>query len=237
MNNLKQKTVAVAVALVLSAASISQAVPTLYVTDGITSVTITDNGVGDANPSIGAVAYLPLANTFAGWTVILSSGITKPILGSVTNPQLDLNWQITRESASAGNLSVYFSENGFNLAGPSQFQNSSGGTLGDSGATTALISTYYNGANGAFDVNNLGTQLTTHLFVGPGAFAGNDAGAAPADPSVAFTIGLVVNQGAGTVSSGDIHLRLTSVPEGGSMVTFLGTALLALGAFAARRKA
>lgn len=237
MKNLKQKAAILSVAFALSAASVSQAVPTLYVTDGINSVTITDNGLGDSNPSIGAVAYLPPANTFAGWTVIVSSGITKPILGSVTNPQLDLNWQISRDSASAGNLSVYFSENGFNLAGPSQFQNASGVTLGDSAVTTALISTYYNGANGAFDVNNLGTQLTTHLFVGPGASSANDAGVAPADPTVAFTIGLVVNQGAGTVSSGDIHLRLTNVPEGGSMVTFLGTALLALGAFAARRKA
>ena len=108
----------------------------------------------------------------------------------------------------------------------------SGGTLG-LGANTALVRTYYDAANVELATTTL---LTSQNFTGPGAFANNGGGNAPADAAVAFTVKLDLTQGAGQITSGDIHLTL-SVPEGGSMVTFLGTALLALGAFSVRRKA
>jgi hypothetical protein len=233
MKNFKRNAAVLSVALAMAAASVSQAVPTIRITDGVTTVTIQDNIGSDGSPIAGFVQYSAPAGTFAGWSVILSAGTTKPVIGSVTSPELDLNWTITRSGPGAGQLTVCFSENGFNLAGPASFVNSSGGTLGTSAANTALIRTYYAGDNVELNTANL---LTTHAFNGPGAFAANDAGVAPADPSVSFTVKLDLNQGAGQVTSGDIHLRL-NVPEGGSMVTFLGTALLALGFFAARRKA
>ena len=237
MKNLKLNAAILGVALALAATSVSQAVPTIRITDGFTTVTVSDGGVGDGSAIAGFVQYSPPAGTFAGWSVILSGGITKPVIGSVTAPELDLTWQIAR-TAGAGNgtLTVLFSENGFNLATVGSAQTASGGTLGTSvglNANTATIRTYYAGNNVEL---NPATLLTSQVFTGPNPFGQSAFGAVPADPTVAFTVRLDLVQAGGQITSGDIHL-FVNAPEGGSMVTFLGTALLALGAFAARRKA
>ena len=234
MKNLKLNAAILGVALALAATSVSQAVPTIRITDGFTTVTVSDGGVGDGSAIAGFVQYSPPAGTFAGWSVILSGGITKPVIGSVTAPELDLTWQIAR-TAGAGNgtLTVLFSENGFNLATVGSAQTASGGTLGTSAANSATIRTYYAGNNVEL---NQASLLTSQVFNGPNSFGQSAFGAVPADPTVAFTVRLDLVQAGGQITSGDIHL-FVNAPEGGSMVTFLGTALLALGAFAARRKA
>ena len=231
MKNSNRSAAILGVALGLAAASVSQAIPTIRISDGFTTLIIQDNIGADGSPIAGFVQYTAPAGTFAGWSVVLSAGTTKPVIGSATSPELDLNWAITRQGPTAGQLTVQFSENGFNLAGPSSFVISSGGILGTA-ANTALVRTYYAGNNTELNTTSL---LTTHAFIGPGAFAANDPGAAPADPTVAFTVQLDLTHGAGQISSGDVHLYL-NVPEGGSMATFFGTALLALGALAIRRK-
>ena len=106
--------------------------------------------------------------------------------------------------------------------------------MGFSAANTATIRTYYAGNNVELNQANL---ITSQAFSGPNQFGQAVNGVVPADPTVSFTVRLDLVQQAGDITSGDIHLFVNSVPEGGSMVTFLGTALLALGAFAARRKA
>ena len=234
MKHLKLSAVTLGVALALAATSVSQALPTIRITDGITTITVQDNIGADGSPQAGFVQYTAPAGTFAGWSVILSAGTTKPIIGSATKPELDLNWSITRTAgAGTGSLTVYFSENGFNLASATAAQTASGGTLGSSAANSATIRTYYDGANTELLTTSL---LTSQTFNGPNPFGQVANGNVPADPTVAFTVRLDLVQAAGQITSGDIHLYVNA-PEGGSMVTFLGTALLALGAFAARRKA
>jgi hypothetical protein len=226
---LKQHAAVLSVALAL-AASVS-ATPVLQITDGVAApITVTDNLAGDANPLAGAVSFNGVIN---GWNILVSSGVTKPIIGSSTSPALDLTWQVTRSSAAGGaSLTICFSENGFNLATPRTFVTDVGGTAGPAG-NTVNVRTYYDLGNTTLAQTTL---LTSHLFTSPpNGFSASDVGGpVPADPSVAFTIKLVLSQAVGTVSSGDIDLH--TVPEGGSMVTFLGTALLALGVFAVRRK-
>jgi len=236
MKNLKRNAAILSVALALAATSVSQAVPTIRISDGITTVTVTDNQVGaDGSPIVGFVQYSAPAGTFAGWSVILSAGTTKPIIGSATAPELDLNWSITRTAgAGQGTLTVLFSENGFNLVGNSAAVTAAGGTMGFSSLNTATIRTYYAGNDVELNQANL---LTSQAFSGPNPFGQVANGVVPADPTVSFTVRLDLVQQSGDITSGDIHLFVNNVPEGGSMVTFLGTALLALGAFAARRKA
>lgn len=221
-------------ALALAATSVSQAVPTIRISDGTTTVVVTDGGAGDGSSIAGFVQYSAPANTFAGWSVVLSAGTTKPVIGSATAPELDLNWSIVRTAgpgAVTGSLSVQFSENGFNLAAVSSALTASGGTLA-TGGNTATVRTYYDGGNNELAMTTL---LTSQTFSGVNSFANNAGGSVPADPTVSFTVRLDLLQTPGTITSGDIHLFVTA-PEGGSMVTFLGTGLLALGAFAARRK-
>ena len=237
MKNLKLNAAILGVALALAATSVSQAVPTIRISDGFTTVTVSDNLVGDASAQAGFVSYTAAPGTFAGWSVILSAGTTKPIIGSATAPELDLNWSITRTAgAGVGTLTVLFSENGFNLATAAGAVTASGGTLGTSAANSATIRTFYAANNVEL---NQASLITSQVFTGPGAFSQNTFGAVPADPTVSFTVRLDLVQNGGTssqITSGDIHL-FVNAPEGGSMVTLLGTALLALGAFAARRKA
>ena len=232
MKNLKCNAAVLGVALALAATSVSQAVPTIRISDGSATVIITDGGGNDSSPIAGFVQYSAPAGTFAGWTVVLTAGTTKPVIGSATAPELDLNWSIVRTAgAGTGSLSVQFSENGFNLSSTRTAVVASGGTLA-AAANTATVRTYYDGGNAELAMTSL---LTTQVFNGPNAFANNAVGSVPADPTVSFTVRLDLVQAAGTITSGDIHL-FVSAPEGGSMVTFLGTGLLALGAFAARRK-
>jgi hypothetical protein len=229
---LKQNAAVLSVAVALAAASVSHAVPMLQISDGVAApVTITDNLAGDANPLAGAVSFTGVIN---GWSILVSSGVTKPIIGSSTSPSLDLTWQVTRSSSAGGaNLTICFSDNDFNLSTPRNFVTDIGGTAGPAG-NTVNVRTFYDLGNIPLATTTL---LTSHLFTSPpNAFSATDfGGPVPADPSVSFTIKLVLSQAVGSVSSGDIDLH-QNVPEGGSMVTFLGTALLALGAFAVRRK-
>ena len=47
---------------------------------GINSVVVSDNGLGDTSATVGQVNY---ANgSFFGWNVLVSSGVTKPVLGT-----------------------------------------------------------------------------------------------------------------------------------------------------------
>jgi hypothetical protein len=229
---LKRNAAILSVALALAVASVSQATPMLRVSDGVTTITIADGAGTDLNLAVGAVTFSGAIN---GWSILVTSGATKPVLGSATDPHLDLTWQVTHTSSAGGaNLTICFSENGFNLATPTTMVADIGGTAGPAG-NTVNVRTFY-------DLGNLElattTALTTHLFTSPpNGFSGSDVGGPVGpDPSVAFTIKLVLSQAIGSVSSGDIDLHTVGVPEGGSMVTFLGTGLLALGVFAARRK-
>jgi hypothetical protein len=234
MKNLKRNAAILGVALALAATSVSQAVPVIRISDGSTTITVTDNLAGDGSAAAGFVQYTAPAGTFAGWSVVLSAGTTKPVIGSATKPELDLVWSITRDQSAVGpgTLTVMFSENDFNLAANAGSITASGGTLGAAG-NQARVRTYYAANNVTLNAASL---ITDQTFNGPNAFANNAPGAVPADPAVSFTVRLDLTQAPGTITSGDIHL-FVNVPEGGSMVTFLGTALLALGAFAARRKA
>lgn len=238
MKNYKRNFAVLGVAAAMAAASVASAVPTLRITDGVTTVTVEDNVGADSVPLAGFVQYSSAPGTFAGWSVIVSGGATKPLVGSSTKPQLDLNFQVVRTGgAGAGTLTICFSENGFNLASATPMQTGSGVTLGTTAANTAKVETFYAANNTVLNTGAGTVKLASQNYAGPGASSQNTVANAAADPSIAFTIKLDLNIAQGEVASGDLHLFALGVPEGGSMVTFLGTALLALGAFAARRKA
>lgn len=233
MKMITQISVVAAVVLSLTAVSVSEATPMLRITDGINTVTVSDNAVGlDSAAALGQVLYAN--SSFFGWNILVSSGVTKPIVGSSTSPALDLNWFVTRGAGSLGTLTIFFSENGFNVTPAGNFVTSAGGTLGNSGSPSANVRTYYDLGNTELATTTL---LTSHLFTGQGGYSGNDAGG-PVGPdnSIAFTIRLDVSLPIGGVASGDIDLGIVGVPESGSMVTLLGTGLLALGILAVRCK-
>src|SRR5207244_4992543 len=87
----RNKTVLVmALTLVFLAIAVpSQPVPVLRLSaDGGAPVTITDQLAGDMNPAVGAVTFLGPVGDFS---FNVSTGFTKPILGSALSPSMDLN--------------------------------------------------------------------------------------------------------------------------------------------------
>jgi hypothetical protein len=55
----------------------AHAVPTLQISDGSTTVTVVDNGVGDLNPLVGVVTF---AGSFPGLIVTVDTGVSKPVM-------------------------------------------------------------------------------------------------------------------------------------------------------------
>ena len=222
-----------ALALNLAAAISTQAIPQLRISDGVNpALTISDGDGNDTAALGGHVKYIN--GSFFGWNILVSSGVTKPIVGSSTSPALDLNWQVSRGAGASATLSISFSDNDFNLTTPRTFEVAAGGTLGNAGSPSVNVRSWYDLGNTTLAETTL---LTSHLFAGQGGYSGNDnGGPVPADPSVAFTVRIDVTLPVGAIASGDVDLNTVSVPESGSMITFLGTALFGLGLFVIRSR-
>lgn len=92
----------------------ANATPMLRLTQGTNQVTVTDNGTGDWDARDGALIFFGSLGVF---DTNVTTGITKPILGSVGQPEMDLN-SIQVSSSSAGTIVIEFSETDFSTAGP-----------------------------------------------------------------------------------------------------------------------
>jgi hypothetical protein len=81
----------------------------LTINDGVDPrITVTDNGPSDLNPGLGQLLVLTNVGV---WNLTITSAVTKPALGSSTNPVMDI--QIQADSSAPGTLEYTFSENGF----------------------------------------------------------------------------------------------------------------------------
>lgn len=110
-----------AIAMALAPCS-ARAGAELELISGSTDIVVPDNGFGDMSSAAGQVLWIGSIN---GWSFTVNVGDTKPLLGSVTSPQLDLS--VTANSPGNGNLIIKFSDTGFGLTSgvinSSSFQN------------------------------------------------------------------------------------------------------------------
>jgi hypothetical protein len=197
-NIIKYLTVTAAAAACAATASAS---PTpsgaaLELISGATTIIIQDGSGSDISPLTGSVGWVGSIN---GWAVVITSGLTKPIQGSVTGPDMDLSVQAS--AGGAGSLTIEFTDTGFGpVTGGVNHQFS--GNIGSSVVTSAG---YYDAGNGQFATTTpLGGSIN---LAGP------------------FSFTLVDTFTPGSVSTDD---NLT-VPDGGTTVMLLGAALSGLG--------
>src|ERR1035438_4477345 len=95
--SLKNLMVVLAVAGIANGAN---ATANLTIYDGVNPlITINDNGAGDLNTASGE---LTVSTNVGVWSLSISSGATKPALGSATNPVMDIVVQAS--STAAGSL-------------------------------------------------------------------------------------------------------------------------------------
>ncbi len=182
----------------------AQATGLLTLFDGTTLDTISDNGVGDSNPAVGAITFIGPVSPTSIWTINVTTGLSgKP------SPGIDLN--SIDSSTGAGTLILSYTDTGF--------------TLGTS-ATMLIGGTAANGtvANTAlFDL----TPIHTFTGLGPGAFSDTFTGAiSPFNPTSLTEIVTIMHRDAG-VTSFDASLNTSAVPLPPSAL-LLGSGLLGL---------
>lgn len=214
MKTLVKSLLAFAAAAAISGSA--YAIPTLVITDGITTQTIIDETPGDgAFLTPGAVLF---SGSIGNWAITVNNGTTKPLIGNASFPDLDLSFLAV--SSGAGTLSITFSDNGFTAN--SGFTSKIGGTVGSGGSVSSAL--YLNGN----PISNSGPFT-------PGAFSSTLNGNVNlgTDDVIALGVTLTAN-GAGVVSSGDYNV---TVPDGGTTAVLVGLGLVGMSVAARRKKA
>lgn len=217
MKNLKQLAIALGSMAITSTAL---AIPTLVISDGTTTTSLTS--------ASGIVNY---SNTSLDgfWSVVISTGETKPALGTATAPVFDLNVQATSLAGSTGhNLVVTFSDNNFGpLSGTELAQISGHLVSGTAGAVTYKTFSDAGNTTGATT-----TQLTTS-----GSLSGptyNNTASGPISGTLFSITQQVTVSGGAAGGSYSLDASLSTVPDGGATIALLGGALSSLAYF--RRK-
>lgn len=78
--------------------------------DALTGLTITDNGAGDINPMAGMITFSGAVGTT--WIATVTTGVSKPAIGGVTDPWIDLN-NVSLSSGAAGTLTIMLTDTNF----------------------------------------------------------------------------------------------------------------------------
>lgn len=185
---------------------------------------ITDNGAGDTIGVLGAVSF---STSAFGYSLLVNTSQSKPIIGSPTSPQLDLSYTVTSAGAVANPVFLYASDTDF--VGSQSFLLTLGGT--QSGSNNSIVGRAYGGTNNT-------TLTMTNLFATTPVFTSNaystavGAALTPAVTPYSLTIGTAITRGSAGTTTGD--LNLSAVPEPGA-ITLFGTCLLGMAAFMRRR--
>lgn len=202
-----------------------QALPQIRLFDGVSTVTISDNLAGDAQPAAGQVVFI---GSIGNWTLNVHTGTTYPAIGSLANPSLDLSFNATSTGAG-GTLWIMFAADGFGPTSGSTLA-SIGGTIAQNGSLT--YKTYGGTDNSNFSLVNLLTSQGPFAAV---AFSGSVTGGSVNNLGpYALTQVVEVTHAAGTwLTTGDASL---SVPESGTSILLLGAGLTGIGLLARFRR-
>src|SRR5208282_5572230 len=96
---------ALTILLLLGSGSKALAVLQLTLTDDLgNTVTITDNGPGDTDPTVGSISFVGAVGSNPNWYINVTGGLSKPVLGSASAPELDIT--TLNYSYGAGTLDI-----------------------------------------------------------------------------------------------------------------------------------
>jgi hypothetical protein len=202
-----------AAASLFAVTSAAQANLSLRVIDGVTTIaTITDGGAGDLNPLSGAVTFI---GSFGAAITNIDSGLSKPIIGSITAPELHLDGLLA--SSGAISLTLMLSDTEFS-GSLGDFFASIGGVLGGGLGSNITYSVYRDLTNTLFGTG-AGTLVCS---VGPltaSPFGGNCANTLGLDSNYSITLVAALNHaGEGHSSFNAVAKDDVPVPEPSAMI-------------------
>jgi PEP-CTERM motif len=155
----------------------AQAILQLSLSDGVTTVLISDSG-GSGN-----VGY---SGTLGNFNILYAAGASTPMLGSAGEPQLDLGSFSVTSTNGGGTLTILLTDTDFTAAGSNLFSVSIGGTLTYGG--TLEYSAYQDNSNLAFGTTNALCSLNFNTT----AYSGQCSNDIIADDLYSLTLKTVV---------------------------------------------
>ena len=175
------------------------------------SVTIQDNGLGDFNFLPGALTY---AGVLGNITFDLTTALADPVIGNANTALLSLT-QLAVTAFAPANLVVSVTDTNRTVLGsPVWFSAGIGGVVTGNGSVTA--SAYADPTNTAFGTSGISLDLGTS----GGAFSAERGANFPYLGAFSLTQIAVLNLGAGSVASFDLHSSVSSVPEPATLALF-----------------
>lgn len=213
---MKKTVLFLAAAATLASQMSAQAEASLFISDGTHSVTVVDGSANDSSTLVGVITYNGLLDASSPWSVNVTTGISKPALGSSLVPFMDLS-SVNVSSSSGGSLTVEFSDNGFGPLLPGTFTSEIGGTTGG----TVAYQSFYDLGNVLFAK----TTSVASLASSGTPFSASAITDRPTGGTISLTLQTVITHTGMEITSYDASLYDSSVrpniPEP-STVSLLG---------------
>lgn len=231
---------ALAIALLGISPAVTNAAMLLRLTDNFgNTVTVSDQQLGvDLSPVVGVITFtgtLTGGSSASPWIVNVTTGLSKPAIGSPSQAKIDLSSVNVSSTGVAGStITLEVTDTDYTLSGsPIAHYHNIGGTLSAGGS---ISSADY------LDLGNAEFGLSNGLFLGPftaaGGFSGGISGSvAGYVPGAGFSMTevVIITHGSGVSSTSFNSESIASVPEPATALILLGLAPV-LGFVARRRR-